>query len=110
MSEELDLIKSKRSEQLLIHYVMLSRQMTHLCDCFTHIIRLDTNDIHGSKGLDIKGYRAYAQSEISDMLVQTKKLCDILEIDFVDTYTLGLKRDIEKEKLYKENHPNDKWI
>jgi hypothetical protein len=86
--------------------------MTHLADCFTHIIRISTqiDGKHGSAQLDYRGWIVYSQSEISDMLVQTKKLCDILGLDFVETYCLGIKRDKEKEKAYLENHPGDEWI
>jgi len=86
--------------------------MTHLADCFTHIIRISTqiDGKHGSAQLDYRGWVAYSQSELSDMLVQTKKLCDILGLDFVETYCLGIKRDKEKEKAYLENHPGDEWI
>jgi hypothetical protein len=110
--EELQFVKCRRDENLLFHYMMMTRQMTRLADCFTHIIRTSTqiDGKHGSAQLDYRGWVVYSQSEISDLLVQTKKLCDILGVDFVETYCMGLERDAEKKALYLESHPNDKWI
>jgi hypothetical protein len=106
------IILNRRDEDIMVHYLMLTRQITHLADCLFHIVRLSTqNDgTHGSKKLDYCGWRSYAQSEISDVLVQVKRICDILDLDFVDTYCMGIKRDREKQKTYEELHPGDKWV
>ena len=106
------LVKNDRDEALLVHYVMLTRQMTKLADCFTHIMRLPTqaDGRHGHASLDFRGYRAFAQSELSDVLCQVKKLCDILELDFFATLGMGLVRDAEKRSEYQESHPGDQWI
>jgi len=106
------IIKNERDEQLLIHYMMLTRQMTRLSDCFMHIIRLSTQESgrHGSKDLDYKGYKAYAQTELSDILCQVEKLCKILGLNFNETLMMGFKRDKEKEEEYLEKHPSDEWI
>lgn len=106
------IILTRRDEDIMVHYLMLTRQVTHLADCLFHIVRLTTqvSGTHGSKKLDYKGWRAYAQSEISDVLVQVRRICDILEIDFVETYCMGVKRDEEKRKVYEELHPGDKWV
>lgn len=111
-STDLKFVRCQRDEHLLFHYMMLTRQMTKLADCFTHIIRISTqlDGKHGSAQLDYRGWVAYSQSEISDMLAQTKKLCDILGIDFVETYIMGLKRDVEKREEYLKTHPDDEWI
>lgn len=110
--KNLKFVRCRRDEDLLFHYMMLTRQMTHLADCFTHIIRTSTqiDGKHGSAQLDYKGWVAYSQSEISDMLAQTKKLCDILGLDFVETYCMGIARDKEKREAYLKNHPGDEWI
>ena len=106
------IILTKRDESLMVHYMMLTRQLTHLADCLFHIVRLKTqkDGTHGSAHLDYRGYRVYAQSEIADMLVQTKRILDELDLDFIDTYSMGLKRDIEKRKDYLETHPGDDWV
>lgn len=106
------IILTERDESLMVHYLMLTRQCTHLADCLFHIVRLATqkDGTHGSLHLDYRGWRAYTQSEIADMLVQAKRLCDELDLDFIDTYSMGLKRDIEKRKDYEKIHPNDKWV
>jgi hypothetical protein len=111
-SKDLQFVKCQRDEHLLFHYMMLTRQMTKLADCFTHIIRVSSqiSGKHGSAQLDYKGWVAYSQSEISDLLAQTKKLCDILGIDFVETYIMGMKRDAEKREEYLKTHPGDEWI
>jgi hypothetical protein len=108
--DDLQLIFSHRDERLVLHYMLLTRQMTKLSDCLLHIIRLQTQKNGKHKGVDYKGYRSYAQSELSDVLLQTKKLCDILGLDFIETYLMGIKRDEEKKKEYLESHPEDVWI
>jgi hypothetical protein len=109
---ELDLIKNKRDEQLVFHYMMLTRQMTRLSDCIIHIIRLNTQETgtHGSKNLDFRGYRAYLQTEISDVLVQAGKILEALDLPFQETLAMGITRDLEKQEEYLKQHPNDKWI
>jgi hypothetical protein len=109
---ELDLIKNKRDEQLVFHYIMLTRQITHLSDCLIHIIRLPTQDngTHGSQNLDYKGYRAYIQTEIADVLMQSAKILETLDLPFQETLVMGITRDLEKQEEYKRKHPNDKWI
>jgi len=93
-----------------MHYMLLTRQMTKLSDSLLHIIRLHTQSDGKHKGVDYRGYRAYAQSEIADVLMQSKKLCDVLELNFIDTYCMGIKRDDEKRQEYLETHPDDEWI
>ena len=110
--EKPEVILNRRDESIMVHYMMLTRQITHLADCLFHIVRLTTqkDGTHGSKHLDYRGWRAYSQSELADALVQIRKLCDILDLDFVDTYSLGLKRDEEKQRMYEATHPGDKWV
>lgn len=108
--EDLDLIFTKRDERLMFHYMILTRQMTRLSDSLLHIIRLYTQKDHKHKGIDYRGYRAYAQSELADIILQVKKLCDILGLDFIETYTMGLARDKEKSQEYLDQHPEDTWI
>lgn len=107
-----EIILTKRDESLMVHYMMLTRQITKLSDCLFHIVRLTTqkDGTHGSARLDYIGYRAYAKSEIADMLVQARKLCDDLDIDFVDTYVMGMHRDKEKREEYEKTHPDDCWV
>jgi len=106
------IIKTERDEQLVVHYMMLTRQMTRLSDCFMHIIRLPTQEsgTHGRLNLDFIGYRAYAKTELADIICQIKKLCKILELNFNMTLIMGLKRDEEKKAEYLKKHPNDEWI
>jgi hypothetical protein len=73
-------------------------------------MRLCTQPDGKHKGMDYKGYRVYAQSELGDVLVQTRKLCDILDLDFVETYCMGMARDREKKDEYLATHPDDEWI
>lgn len=109
-TEPLNLIFTKRDEKLVMHYMLLTRQMTKLSDSLLHIVRLHTQSDKKHKGIDYNGYKAYAQSEIADILMQCKKLCDILGVDFISTYMMGIKRDEEKRKEYLEIHPEDEWI
>lgn len=105
-------IFNERDEQLVVHYIMLTRQLTRLADCIFHIIRLATqlDGRHGSADLDFRGYKAYAQTEIADVICQAKRLCDILELNFGETVKMGDIRDEEKKAEYLKNHPNDKWV
>jgi hypothetical protein len=105
-------ILNLRDECLMVHYLMLTRQVTHLADCLFHIVRLATqkDGTHGSKKLDYKGWKAYSQSELSDVLVQVWKLCRILDIDYEETFKMGMQRDAEKRILYEKTHPGDKWV
>ena len=109
-SDELKIIRTARDEQLVVHYMMLTRQMTKLSDCITHIMRLSTQEDQKHKGIDYNGYRAYAMTELADVFCQTKKLCEILEVDPMQTYVLGIERDKEKKREYLESHPKDEWI
>ncbi len=111
---ELKIIKNRRDEKLVFAYIMLTRQATRLADCLTHIIRLPTSNdgkaVHESKILDFKGFRAYMQTELSDVLCQAKKMIEILGLDFDETLKMGLQRDIEKKTEYLKKHPNEEWI
>jgi hypothetical protein len=106
------IIFNRRDESIMVHYMMLTRQITHLADCLFHIVRLHTqkDGTHGSKKLDYRGWRAYSQSEIADVIIQTEKLCKILDLDFMATYEMGKERDKEKREMYEQLHPGDKWV
>jgi len=101
-------IFTERDEALALHYMLLTRQMTRLADCFQHIFRLSTRE--DDDGKLFKGYRAYAQSELADVIYQAKKLCEILGIDFEETEKLGDLRDKEKKEEFLKKYPNEHWI
>lgn len=106
------IIKTDRDEALLVHYVMLTRQITRLADCLFHIVRLATQESgkHGSANLDYLGYRAYAKTELADVLCQVRKLCDVLSLNFNEILNLGIERDKEKKETYLKDHPKDEWV
>jgi hypothetical protein len=108
------MIKTEHDEYLFVNYVLLTRQLTRLADCIFHIARLETqpDKKHGSQNMDYKGYRAYAQTEISDVIWQCKKMLDALDLDFDETVAMGKEREREKKEMYLQDHPWDRknWI
>jgi len=105
------LIFTEIHEGLMLHYMMLTRQITGLCDCLLHIIRLHTRVKDQAEFTKLfNGYRAYTQSELADVICQTKKLCQILKISFEETIVLGDERDKEKRAEFKKRYPDDSWI
>lgn len=101
-------IFTERDEALVLHYMMLTRQMTRLADCIQHILRLRTRD--DSDGKLFKGYAAYAQSELSDVFAQGKKICEILGLSFEETVQLGILRDEEKRVEFLNRYPTESWV
>lgn len=107
-----NLIFTELHEGLMLHYMMLTRQITSLSDSLLHIIRLHTrtqNDQEKYKGL-FRGYSAYAQTELADVVCQVKKICNLLQLSFEETAELGDAREDEKMKEFKKKYPTDKWI
>lgn len=101
-------IFTERDESLALHYMMLTRQMTKLADCIQHIFRLHTRD--DSDGKLFEGYAAYAQSELADVFVQGKMLCEVLGLPFEETIQMGILRDKEKMEEYLKRYPNEHWV
>lgn len=102
------IIFTERDESLILHYMLLTRQMTRLADCFQHIFRLYTRE--DGDGRLFKGYKAYAQSELADVIRETKKLCNILDMSFEETEKIGDTRDEEKQEEFLKKYPNEHWI
>lgn len=101
-------IFTEAHEALLLHYMLLTRQMTRLSDCLLHIIRLHTRG--DEDGRLFRGYRAYAQTELADIINHIMKLCDILGISFEETESMSDERDEEKREEFREKFPNKRWI
>jgi len=93
-------IKTGRQEQLVLHYMLLTRQLTKMSDALLHVIR----------GEDELGYRAFAQTELSDAIRQCEKLSSVLGVDFQETLQMGRDRDAEKEAEWRKMHPGGLWI
>ena len=102
------IIKTELHEKLVLYYMLLTRQMTKLSDCFFHIIRLDFKSEKERKELFI-GYRVYAQSELADAICLIKKICEILGISYIETERLGDKREKEKREEFLKRYPNEPW-
>ena len=96
-------------EKLVTYFMMATRQLTKLSDTFFHIIRLHTREPHNSAN-HLNGYRAYAQTEIADIITQLKKMCLALNLSFNETCEMADKRDKEKEAEFKRKYPNDPWV
>lgn len=103
------MIKSDFHERLALYYMLLTRQMTKLSDCFFHMIRLDFKPEEERKELFI-GYRAYVQSELADVIRLVKNICFILGISYIETESMGNKRDKEKREEFIKKYPNEPWV
>lgn len=109
----MNLITTKKAEKLLLHYTMLTRQITAISDCLIHIIRLNQThqpQKHKGQTLDIKGFKSYIQTEIADITTYCQKICNDLNINFEETLQLGQQREQEKKKEFTKKHPQEHWI
>jgi hypothetical protein len=99
-------------EAIVLHYIILVRQLARLSDSLLHIIRMHTRVEQGSVKATqcFKGYSAHAQTEIADILCQSKKICEILGLDFNETMEMGDTRYEEKMKEFLAKYPKDNWI
>jgi hypothetical protein len=75
------IIKTERQEQLALHYMLLTRQLTKMSDALLHVIR----------GEDELGYRAFAQTELADAIVQCEKTAKILRGGFYGNIADGAR-------------------
>ena len=57
-----------------------------------------------------KGYRAYAQTELADVICQVKKICEDLELSYEETEKMSDERDKEKGMGFLKKYPNEPWI
>jgi hypothetical protein len=104
----LKIIKKERDEKLLLCYVLMTRQITKLSDCIMHIVRLDSNK---KDTVNIfNGYKAYIQTELSDIITQIKRMCLILNISFEETVEMANLRDIEKKEEFLKKFPEEHWV
>jgi hypothetical protein len=98
-------ITRAKDERLLLHYMLLVRQIAKLSDSLLHLIR--------SKRVDKareNGYKRYAQTELSDIIMQVKKICDILELSHCETIDMGVIRYQEKEEEFTKKFPGEVWL
>ena len=102
------IIFTERDEALALHYMLLTRQMTRLADCLQHIFRLHTRE--DDDGKLFKGYKAYAQSELADVICEVKRLCKTLGISFEKTEEMGDVRYEEKKQEFLKKYPDEHWI
>ena len=103
------MIISNFHERLALYYMLLTRQLTKLSNCFFHIMRLDFKPEKEREELFI-GYRNYVQSELADAICLIKKICEILGISYIETENLGDKREKEKREEFLKRYPNEPWI
>src|SRR3990172_11983076 len=102
------MIVTDLDEQLAVCYMMATRQLTKLSDTFFHIFRLRTRKTQNTDK-HLSGYRAYAQTEISDIITQLKNICSVLNISWEETVKMAEIRDKEKQTEFKRKYPNDPW-
>jgi NTP pyrophosphatase (non-canonical NTP hydrolase) len=105
------LIFTDLHEMVMLHYLMLTRQITSLADCLLHIIRLYTRAKDRAEyQILFNGYRGYAQTELADVICQVKRICEILGLSFEETCKMGDRRYSEKMEEFKKRYPEDEWI
>ena len=68
------------------------------------------NPLTTSIKLLFKGYRAYAQTELADVICQVKKICEDLGLSYEKVDALEDVRDKEKEEEFLKKYPNEPWI
>jgi hypothetical protein len=106
----LKVIFTEEHEALMLHYNLLVRQLARLSDPILHIIRLYTRaNPDNYQGLR-NGYSAFAQTEIADIICQSKKILEILGLSFEETVQMGDERYEEKKAEFIKRYPNDEWI
>lgn len=103
-------ITTELHEKLMLHYMLLTRQMAKLSDSLLHIIRLDSRATGEKKKSLFNGYRAYAQTELADTICQVKKICEDLGLSYKETEKMGDERDKEKGVEFFRRYPNEPWI
>lgn len=103
------MIRSDFHERLALYYMLLTRQLTKLSDCFFHIMRVDFKPEKERNELYI-GYRIYIQSELADIIRLVKNICSILRISYIETEEIGDKRDREKKEEFIRKYPNEPWV
>lgn len=86
--------------KLVLLFFLLIRQMGGIADCLRKMPE-DTSEA---------GWRAYIQSELSDILTLTRRCCELLELDYKEVEALGLQRDAEKKAEYLKRHPSAWWV
>lgn len=103
-------IFTEEHEALMLHYNLLVRQLARLSDAILHIIRLHTRATpENYQGLR-NGYKAFAQTEIADIIHQSKKILEIFDLSFEETFQMGQARYEEKKREFIKRYPNDEWI
>lgn len=112
-----ELIQSKSEEDMVLQFMFLQNQISTLGHCINHMMWVkhkknpDGSDVSPEdKEAFFKGYRAYASSELSDILRQTRKLCNTMGLDYREVYTMADKREAEKRAEYESKNPGKKWV
>jgi hypothetical protein len=103
-------ITTQRHERIMLHYMLLTKQMTKLSDTLLHIVRLNKRATGEKRKVLFNGFRAYAQTELADVIMQVRRLCDILGLSYEDTQRMSLTRDQEKKEGFRRKYPNEPWI
>lgn len=103
-------ITTETHEKLMLHQLLLTRQLSKLTDSLLHIVRLDARATGEKRKAMFNGYRAFAQTELADIIAQVKKICDVLDISYKETEIMGDLRDKEKAVEFLKKYPHEPWI
>lgn len=112
-SKQPELIQSKSEEDMILQFMFLQNQISTLGHCINHILWLKKKQgLSEEEDRDalFRGYRAHASSELSDIIRQTRKLCDTLGLDYREVYVMADLREAEKRLEYEQKNPEKKWV
>jgi thymidylate synthase len=105
-----EVIRTSEHEKLALHYILLTRQMSSLSDCLLHLIRLDRRASGSTLVRRRKGYVDHASTELADIIMQVKRLCVILGLEYWNVDALAERRDSEKSRDFRRRYPSEPWI
>ena len=97
-----------RDDKLTLLYYLFIRQMGAIADCLRHIQGGKQGAMYSDE--EINGWIAYTQTELADVSILVRRMCNVLDIDYDSTVVMGIARDEEKRKEYLRRHPERIWV
>ena len=91
------------AQRLLFRIGFLHAQVSGIFGALKHILR-GTEDLERSRA-----NIAFIKSEIGDLIVQTRLLCDQLDVDYQECEQLGWERYKEIKASWEASGYGDKW-
>lgn len=92
-----------KTTQILFRIGFLHAQVSGIWGALKHILR-------GTEEWDSRANTAFVKSEIGDLIIQTHKLCEQLELDYKECEDLGWERYNESKAEWERRGFGDKWV